>query len=120
MKAENTFTALIIEIHDFLKDLNAIHLEPFLKDWPSTICIARPVSENRLPVLSYLPAAVKATANKTELIAKMLATAANQITLGQTYSAQDFGIEFLDNYGWTELIGRRGPVNSSRMSCGID
>jgi hypothetical protein len=57
-----------------------------------------------------LSAAVKAADKKTEGIVKMLAAQANHIAWGQTYSAQDFGVGFLEKYGWTEPIGLRGPI----------
>ena len=119
MKAENNIIALIIAIRNFLEDLNDIHLKPFLADWPSAKRMTRFVLPHGLPVLSYLPAAVKAAGKKTEIIVKMLASLANHISWGQTYSALDFGAGFLERYGWTELIGLRGPIASNRMACGF-
>ena len=119
MKVENNIIALIIAIRNFLEGLNDIHLKPFLADWPSAKCMPRFVLPHGLPVLSYLPAAVKAAGKKTEIIVKMLASLANHISWGQTYSAQDFGVEFLEKYGWTELIGLRGPIASDRIACGF-
>ena len=49
----------------------------------------------------------------------MLASLANQLTWGQTYSAEDFGVRFLEKYGWTEFIGQRGPIASNLMACGF-
>jgi len=49
----------------------------------------------------------------------MLAAQANHIAWGQTYSAQDFGVGFLEKYGWTEPIGLRGPIASDRIACGF-
>ena len=49
----------------------------------------------------------------------MLAGIVDQIAWGQTYSAEDFGVEFLKNYGWTEFIGQRGPIPSEQMACGV-
>jgi hypothetical protein len=37
----------------------------------------------------------------------------------QTYTAQDLGVEFLDNYAWTEVLGLRGPRHSERLACGF-
>src|SRR5277367_2166261 len=37
----------------------------------------------------------------------------------QTYSTDDFGAAFLERYGWTELIGLRGPIPSERVACGF-
>jgi len=119
MKAENNIIALIIAIRNFLEGLNDIHLKPFLADWPSANYMTRSVLPHCLPVLSWMPAAVKAAGKKTEVIVKVLASLANHIAWGQSYSAQDFGAGFLEKYGWTELIGLRGPIASNRMACGF-
>ena len=119
MKAENNLIAFIIAIRDFLEGIKDVHIESFLADWPSANCITRSVLPHRLPVLSWLSAAVKAADKKTEGIVKMLAAQANHIAWGQTYSAQDFGVGFLEKYGWTEFIGLRGPIASDRIACGF-
>jgi hypothetical protein len=119
MKVQEKFIALVIAIRQFLEDLNAIHLQPFLSDWPSTKSITSSILSNSLPVLSYLPAVVKAADKKTERLVKMLVSLANFLAWGQTYSAQDFGLGFLEKYGWTEIIGQRGPIASDRIACGF-
>ncbi len=45
--------------------------------------------------------------------------AADALEWRQTYTTADFGREFLDRYGWTELIGLRGPIPSQRIACGF-
>ena len=119
MTAEDNIIPLIIEIRNFLEDLNDVHLKPFLADWPSTKCLTRSVLPHSLPVLSYLPALVKAAGKKTETLVKMLSSLANQMAWGQTYSEQDLGVGFLEKYGWTEIIGLRGPITSHRVACGF-
>ena len=73
MKAENNLIAFIIAIRDFLEGIKDVHIESFLADWPSANCITRSVLPHRLPVLSWLSAAVKAADKKPEGIVKMLA-----------------------------------------------
>jgi len=119
MRAENNLIALLVAIRDFLGGIKDVHIDRFLADWPSESCITRSVLPHGLPVLSWLPAAVKAAGKNTEGIVKMLAAQANRIAWGQTYSEQDFGVGFLEKYGWTELIGLRGPIVSNRMACGF-
>jgi len=111
--------ALVDTIHGFLEKLNDAHLNIFLADWPSADCRRRPIEPQGLPVLSWMPAAVQAAGYQGAHIVSQLASLANQIAWGQTYSAQDFGPEFLESYGWTELIGQRGPIASSRIACGF-
>ncbi len=119
MKAKNNIIALIIAIRDFLEGIKDVHLKTFLADWPAANCMTRSVLPHGLPVLSWMPAAVKAAGKKTEVIVKMLASLANHIAWGQTYSAEDFGAGFLEKYGWTEFIGLRGPIASNRIACGF-
>lgn len=111
--------AFIIAIHNFLEDLDDIHLNIFLADWPAANCRIRPVVPHALPVLSWMPEAVKTAGKKAEFIVNKLASLANQFAWGQTYSTEDFGIGFLEKYGWTELIGMRGPITSNRIACGF-
>jgi hypothetical protein len=116
---KDNIVPFIIEIHNFLEDLDDSHLKPFLADWPSTKRVTRSVLPQRLPVLSYLPAVVKATGKKTEILVKRLIPLANHMAWRQTYTTQDESSGFLEKYGWTELIGLRGPIASNRLACGF-
>ena len=116
---ENKIIGLVIAIRNYLEGLNDTPLNSFLADWPSANRMTRSVLPHSLPVLSQMPAAVKAAVKNTEFIVKLLASLANHIAWGQTYSAQDFGAGFLEKYGWTEFIGLRGPIPSNRMACGF-
>jgi hypothetical protein len=109
----------IIAIRNFLEDLDDNHLNSLLADWPPADGRTRSVAPHTLPVISWLPEAVKAAGKKAESVVKRLAALANQIAWNQTYSAEDFGAEFLESYGWTEFIGLRGPIASNRIACGF-
>ena len=119
MTAENNIILLVLAIRHFLEGLNETHLKPFLADWPPTKCMMRSVLPHSLPVLSYLPAVVKTAGKKTEVLVKRLSSLANHMAWGQTYSARDLGVGFLEKYGWMELIGLRGPIASNRVACGF-
>jgi hypothetical protein len=116
---ENTIIAFVSAIRNFLQGLNDAHLRPFLANWPASDCKMRSIAPHYLPVLSWMPAAVKAAGKQTEFMVNRLASLADHLTWGQTYSAQDFGAGFLEKYGWTELIGLRGPIASERIACGV-
>jgi hypothetical protein len=116
---DNNVVALVVAVYHFIQSLHKRCLEPFLADWPMTKGLTRSISPHTLPVLSYLPAVVKAADKKTEPLVVMLAALAHHIAWGQTYSVQDFGPGFLEKYGWTELIGLRGPIASDRVACGF-
>ena len=117
MEAE--FVAFISAIRQFFEDLDNTHINSFLVDWPTVKCRTRSIAPLVLPVLYWMPQVVAAAHQKAAFLVKMLASMANQITWGQTYSAEDFGSGFLEKYGWTELIGLRGPIASERMACGF-
>jgi hypothetical protein len=116
---ENNITAFVIAIRNFLKDLSDAHLNSFLANWPAPNCKTRSVFPRSLPVLSWMPAAVKAAGKQTKFMVNMLASLANHLSWGQTYTERDFGADFLEKYGWTEFIGLRGPIASDRMACGF-
>ena len=63
--------------------------------------------------------AVAATHKKALFLVDTLSSVAGQIAWGQTYSVDDFGSGFLEKYGWTELIGLRGPIASECIACGF-
>jgi hypothetical protein len=52
-------------------------------------------------------------------MARLLAEGRDALVWGQTYSAADFGPHFLDNYGWTEVFGSRGPFVNGRVAGGF-
>ena len=111
--------ALANAVYDYLIGLDEIGLSPFLKDWPCEPFNTRFVSQTDLPVLSYLPKLVPSTNKEAEKLVKMLKTSAEHLCWGQTYTAEDFGAGFLEKYGWTELIGLRGPIDSKNIACGF-
>ncbi len=73
MRVENNLIAIVITIHEFLEGIKDVRIESFLADWPSENCITRSVLPHSLPVLSQMPAAVKAAGKNTEFIVNMLA-----------------------------------------------
>ena len=119
MDLEDSIIALVSAIRNFLEGLNDTHLNSFLADWPSLDCKTRAICPSSLPVLSWIPAALKTVGKQTEFIVNMLVSLASYLTWNQTYSAEDFGAGFLEKYGWTEFIGQRGPIASDRMACGV-
>jgi Dimethlysulfonioproprionate lyase len=110
---------LVDTLYDYLIDVNDIRLATFLAHWPSEPYKTRTVSPNTLPVLSYLPELVTEEDTAIAKITKMLATSMDSLGWGQTYSKRDFGAAFLEKYGWTELIGLRGPIISEGIACGF-
>ncbi|MDA3915959.1 MAG: dimethylsulfonioproprionate lyase family protein [Deltaproteobacteria bacterium] len=116
---ENHAMALIDILFDYLISIDDHCLSVFLKKWPSKPFKNRKVSRRHLPVLSYLPEIDVYPNEKSANAIKTLKSCADDLSWGQTYTAKDFGEAFLENYGWTELIGSRGPVASEDIACGF-
>ncbi len=117
--AEIKTIELVNIVYDYLVGLNDINLSPFLTLWPPKPYNTRIISLSSLPVLSYLPKLCEDEDVETGKIVKILQTSAEYLSWRQTYSTDDFGSTFLNKYGWTELIGLRGPVISDDIACGF-
>lgn len=111
--------ALIGELRAFLSLFDRRELERFLADWPQRPRIDRAWRPSALPVLARLGELANGTAPATEKPTKALLALAPDLTWRQSYTADDFGAAFLQRYGFTELIGLRGPVASRRIACGF-
>jgi hypothetical protein len=108
---------LIGEIHHYLAEMDDRLLTSFLADWPSESVPFRNRPARLLPVLSFLTDAA-ADPNTVDLV-RLLKAATRHLRWGQTYSAAEVGAAFLEKYGWTELIGRRGPVAGQNIAVGV-
>lgn len=112
-------TMLTGVVQNYLTRMNDPHINLFLRHWPEPGSATRDLKKSTLPVLTCLPEMTEVTAPDILQIVKLLQVAANDLAWGQTYSSEDFGATFLNRYGWTELIGTRGFIVSSRMACGF-
>jgi hypothetical protein len=106
-------------IRKLLESLQEPALAPFLADWPRT-SPRRALHSSHLPVLRWLPEIARAAAPfGFELVAE-LHRAAPSLAWRQTYTAKDLDRAFLDNYGWSEILGSgNGPLVSERIACGF-
>jgi hypothetical protein len=90
----------------------------FARGWPDLVA-TRPIAPRRLPVLEWLDGAPGCATPATEGLVEAIAAGAGALAWHQTYTAADVGAGFLDRYGWTELVGLRGPIPSETMACGM-
>jgi Dimethlysulfonioproprionate lyase len=101
-----------------LESLRQPALAPFLAHWPSAPR-QRAVPAAALPVLRWLPdIAADGAAFGMDLVAAVCRAAAS-LAWRQTYTARDLDTAFLDNYGWSEILGANGPLASERLACGF-
>jgi hypothetical protein len=110
---------LIGEIYHYLAQMDDRLLASFLADWPCEPVPFRNRPARRLPVLSFLPDATAAAHPSTVDLVRLLEAATRHLQWDQTYSAAEVGALFLEKYGWTELIGRRGPVAGRDIAVGV-
>jgi hypothetical protein len=70
-------------------------------------------------VLRWLPdIAHDSAAFGRDLVAAVCRAAAS-LAWRQTYTARDLDGAFLENYGWSEILGASGPLTGGRLACGF-
>ncbi|MBN9550350.1 MAG: transcriptional regulator, partial [Alphaproteobacteria bacterium] len=52
-------------------------------------------------------------------LARFVADHRDELRWGQTYTAADFGQDFIDNYGWLEVFGTRGYFVNDEVAGGL-
>jgi hypothetical protein len=115
-------------VKELLDSLQHPALGPFLTDWPS-VYSTREITAAPLPVLRWLAqlarhvtslgaARLGAASFGAELVGAVC-RAAPLLDWRQTYSSADLDAAFLENYGWSEIVGPVGPVPSERVACGF-
>jgi hypothetical protein len=93
-------------------------IAPFLEDWPKTY-LSRAVTPSHLAVLRWLPDIGRDPAAFGIDLVTAICRAAPSMAWRQTYSKQDADAAFLDNYGWSEILGASGPLGAERIACGF-
>lgn len=113
-----TAVNIAAEIKQLLVSLPEPVLAPFLEDWPRADR-QRSVQASKLPVLRWLPEiAGDGSAFGIDLVAAV-SRAAPSLAWRQTYTANELDSAFLDNYGWSEILGEKGPLATKRIACGF-
>ena len=79
----------------------------------------RRLEPSPLACQEYLPRAAAIAGGGAEALAQWLARHAGALRWAQTYTEADFGRDFLDRYGWTELVGTRGHFASDIIAAGF-
>jgi hypothetical protein len=105
-------------IKALLDSVRSPALAPFLAEWPGSAA-HRTVTASTLPVLRWLPGIAGDTAAFGNDLVAALCREASTLAWRQTYTANDLDGGFLDNYGWTEILGECGPWASKQIACGF-
>jgi quercetin dioxygenase-like cupin family protein len=109
---------LLDRIRALLESLKAPRLAPFLTDWPPQGAL-RPVTPATLPVLKDLPVLAAQAPAWARSVTDELLGSASRLFWGQSYPASLVGASFLENYGWTEIAGLQGPIQSEHLAVGF-
>ncbi|WP_442583393.1 dimethylsulfonioproprionate lyase family protein [Mesorhizobium sp. ASY16-5R] len=72
-----------------------------------------------LACLVHLRRIAEIAAGPAKPLADMLLRDADGLHWGQTYTAADFGQDFIDNYGWLEVFGTRGHFVHDGIAAGF-
>ena len=79
----------------------------------------RMLEPKSLPVLSYLPQMAKQAPDENRPLIDHLIKIKSDLHFGQTYSAEDFGEGFLNQYGWIKFLGPDAYWHSDELSSGF-
>ena len=117
MSSHESLSPLVAALRSLLESAGP-KAGPFLREWPRNL-IARPILPHTLPVVAGLKGLSRFAAPETQTLVEQIAALAGELDWRQTYTAADFGARFLDNYGFSEWIGERGPFISDAIACGV-
>ena len=119
LKNQRYVDELLVLLSEFRTHLDNPILNIFAEGLPTSIKEIRNCQPKMLPVLAYFDAAVRSSPPASRPLLDHLFKFRETLFWGQTYSAEDFGADFLQSYGWTEFAGPRGPIPSQTIACGI-
>ena len=91
----------------------------FVEQWPRSPKVTRDIVARPMPVLRWLGDLEPLATSDTRPLVGLLVASATRLRWAQTYTRDDLESRFLDRYGWSELIGLRGPVASDRIAVGF-
>ena len=119
----STAATLIAPTHALLASIRSPALAPFLAEWPISNDASpgnlRVVVPTTLPVLRWLPELESDAPPFSHELVTRIVRVAPSMAWGRTYKEADVGAAFLQNYGWSEIVGTSGPLPSERVACGF-
>ena len=79
----------------------------------------RSLEPRALACLHYLDRIAGLAPADAKPLTRFVADHRDALRWGQTYSAADFGQDFVDNYGWLEVFGTRGHFVNDEVAAGL-
>jgi hypothetical protein len=105
-----------VQVLDYLRQVP--QAAGFVDHWPD-LKPSRAQTPVSLPVCAHLQNLLALGSPETAPLVAAIVGAAAALEWRQTYGPEDFGPEFLRGYGWSELIGLRGPIASDAVAMGV-
>lgn len=109
---------LLDRVRALLESRNTPRLEPFLAEWPPE-GPSRAIRPATLPVLKYSAVLAAEAPAWARSVTDELFRISSRLLWTQSYPASRVGAQFLDNYGWTEIAGLKGPIPSGHVAVGF-
>ncbi|MBB6352747.1 dimethylsulfonioproprionate lyase family protein [Aminobacter aganoensis] len=113
------FNELLATFRDYLQGSSA---DPVVASFLADIGWSMPpraLEPKKIPGSSLLDRAVQLASDATRPLASALSECRDELRWGQTYTTEDFGQHFIDNYGWVELFGTRGHFVNEQLAAGF-
>lgn len=112
------FEALLEAFHAFLQleEASLARDAAASVDWTMP---ARPLEPKTVPCIRHLGRIGEIAPAAAQPLVRLLADSREALRWGQTYTEEDFGRNFLDNYGWVEVFGTRGHFANDKVAGGF-
>lgn len=115
-----TIDQFLKNIKDFLATYSEPEVQPYkplLENWGNER-LDLPVE--KVPVVEQLDRALSLTSPRTEKLTKYLVQHKSELNWRRSFTETDAsGAEFPRRYGWTEVVGNKGPLVSTKVRSGF-
>jgi hypothetical protein len=109
---------LVVQARRLLGSLYAPGLAPFLGLWPTAPSRHR-AAPTAIPVMRHLSAARDGAPAFSAAFVTAFVEAAPALEWCRTFTVEEVGEKFFENYGWTDLLGQSGSPPGERLACGV-
>jgi dimethlysulfoniopropionate lyase len=109
---------LVVQARRLLGSLYAPRLAPFLALWPAAPSRHR-AAPAEVPVMRHLSAARDGAPVFSAAFVSAFVEAAPTLEWCRSFTPEEVGAPFMDNYGWTDLLGQSGSAPDERLACGV-
>lgn len=112
------FEGLLQAFHAFLRleEASLAREAAAAIDWTMP---SRPLEPKAVPCIRYLDRILEIAPAAAQPLVRLLAGDRQVLRWEQTYTREDFGADFLDNYGWVEVFGTRGHFANDEVAGGF-